>query len=622
MTMSIIFGVHNYKRRPVDGRELDLLARSTAHYAFDETCLRVEKEVGMGFQPYHTHQRSNLESQPVLASSGNMLVFDGRLDNYRDLIKQLDMQDPETADTLVVLAAFQRWGDKCFARFVGDWALALWSHGNRSLYLARDHAGTRTLYFEQTGDRVLWSTYLETFFAGSKTRELSQEYAVCYLTGRPLGERTPYRDIQAVPPAHYLSIRRDGILRRAHWTSMIQDRIHYRSDRTYEDHFLELFGRSVARRTGPGAPVLAELSGGMDSSSIVCMSDALRLSHRDDASGGLLDTMSLYDDQEPAWDEKPYFSIVERHRGKTGIHIDGSRLVSTYEPLSLSRGLPLLPGADSGTRKFQDELDARLGHSHRVLLSGIGGDEMLGGVPSGIPELADLLVAANLRLLLRRSVAWCLVDRTPLLMMLSKTAKFAIGHHQPYTKREMAPDWITPQVRRTYLDLCLERSKQTQRIGMSPSTIDNGMTWWTLLETMPQLFPSHSIRREYRYPYLDRELVEFLFRVPRHILLNPGRRRALMRSALKDIVPSEILERRRKAYVVRRPLSSLQVESEKLQALFSEPRLAEYGLVNSAEVRSALRSVANGQRTRLWPSLMKSISFELWLRSKPTALSS
>jgi asparagine synthase (glutamine-hydrolysing) len=562
-------------------------------YASNKTYLRVEKDVGMGFQPYHTHQRSNLESQPSLDPCGNMLVWDGRLDNFHELIKQLNLPDTEAPDSQIVLAAFRRWGDECLGRFVGDWALALWSHQDRSVYLARDHAGTRTLYFEQTADRVLWSTYLEAFFAEGKTRELNREYAACYLTGSPLRDRTPYKDICAVPPAHYLRIRGDGIIRRAHWQWMVQDRIRYSSAETYGDHFLELFRHSVARRTGPGAPILAELSGGMDSSSIVCMSDTLRLPHQGGSSREIFDTKSLFDDSEPAWDEKPYFAIVERQRGKTGTHIDVSRCEKSYEPLALSQGrLPLLPGLDSGTLAFQEEMEGQLGYDHRVLLSGIGGDELLGGVPSGVPELADLLIAGELGSLLRRAVAWCLVDRSPLMAMLFRTSQFAVGVHQRASGRtEQLPDWIPVQVGQLASNTGFPNLHRLRRIGMSPSAIDNGLTWWTILESQPHLFPSYSIRREYRYPYLDRELVEFLFRVPRHILLNPGRRRAMMRSALKNIVPVEILERRRKAYVIRKHLSSMAAQQEKLQGLLLKPRLADYGLVAPARLVSALNAV-------------------------------
>jgi asparagine synthase (glutamine-hydrolysing) len=620
--MSIIFGVHNYNQALVDERELGRLGCSTELYASDKACLRVEKDVGMGFQPYHTHQRSNLESQPLVEPGGSMLVWDGRLDNFQELIKQLNLPDAEVPDSQIVLAAFGRWGEECFARFVGDWALALWSRQDRSVYLARDHAGTRTLYFEQTGDRVLWSTYLETFFADGKTRELSREYAACYLTGSPLKDRTPYKDIYAVPPAHYLRIRSDGIVRPAHWQWMIQDRIRYSSVGTYGDHFFELFGRSVARRTGPGAPILAELSGGMDSSSIVCMSDTLRLPHRGGSSGEFLDTKSLFDDSEPAWDEKSYFAIVERQRGKTGTHIDVSRCDKSYEPLALSQGrLPLLPGLDSGTLRFQEDMESQLGYDHRILLSGIGGDELLGGVPSGAPELADLLVTGELGSLLRSAVAWCLVDRSPLIAMLFRTVQFAVRLHRHASRStEHLPDWIPAQVGQLAANTGFPNPHLTQRIGMSPSTIDNGLTWWAILESQPHLFPSYSIRREYRYPYLDRELVEFLFRVPRHILLNPGRRRAMMRGALKNIVPVEILERRRKAYVIRKHLSSLAAQQEKLQDLLLKPRLADYGLVAPARLVSALRAVVGGHQVHMWPPVTRSISFELWLRSRPSVL--
>jgi asparagine synthase (glutamine-hydrolysing) len=89
------------------------------------------------------------------------------------------------------------------------------------------------------------------------------------------------------------------------------------------------------------------------------------------------------------------------------------------------------------------------------------------------------------------------------------------------------------------------------RFGLRPSAVCNGQGWWITLETLPHLSPPLLSRHEYRYPYLDRDLVDFLFRVPREQLLRPGRRRSLMRRALKDIVPVEILERRRKAFVAR-----------------------------------------------------------------------
>jgi asparagine synthase (glutamine-hydrolysing) len=617
--VSIIFGIHDFRCGPVYIRELEELAVPTASYSSSKGSFRSHVGIGMGFQPYYTHQRSNLEFQPVIDPNGNMLTFDGRLDNHQELIAELDMPNNETADSLVIMEAFQRWGENCFGRFIGDWALALWSRHERSLYLVRDHAGTRTLYFGQAGDRVLWSTYLDTFFMRGRVHELNRAYAARYLAGLPLLDLTPYRDIQGVPPAHFVRLCAGRVTRHCHWRCMIPDKLRYTSAVTYEDHFLDLFGRSVMRRTGPGVQVTAELSGGMDSSSIVCMSDNLRRSGG--SSADLIDTVSFYDDTEPAWDEKPFFSIVEQHRGKTGIHIDTSRGLKSYEPLQLAQGLPVLPGLDDGSLNLQRDVERRLGAERRVILSGIGGDELLGGVPSGLPELGDLLIAGRFGLLLRRTIAWCLVDRSPLLAMLGKTADFALHlYRQPSASTAKLPPWIPRRVGEIAMDAGFPNPRQMQHIGMSPSTIDNGLTWWRILETLPHLYPSNSTRREYRFPYLDRELVEFLHRVPRHILLNPGRRRALMRTALRNIVPDAVLERKRKAYVVRKHLSSLANEHEKLRDLLLKPRLADYGLASPAKLMSVLEAVVSGEQINLWPSLTRSISFELWLRSKPAVL--
>jgi asparagine synthase (glutamine-hydrolysing) len=154
----------------------------------------------MGFQPYHTHLRSNLDAQPTASAKGDMLTFDGRLDNHAELRALLDLQNDEPLDAQIVLAAFERWGEDCFSRLVGDWALALWSPRDRTLYLARDHAGTRTLFYEQAGGTFRWATYLETFFVISTQRSLDEAYIAAYLGSAPKRDLTPYKSIRRCHP--------------------------------------------------------------------------------------------------------------------------------------------------------------------------------------------------------------------------------------------------------------------------------------------------------------------------------------------------------------------------------------------------------------------------------------
>src|SRR5271170_4360780 len=117
--MSIIFGVVKSEGDSIKDGELSALGQVTGKYALDGTYVHASGRVGMGFQPQHTNQRTWMESQPVLDVSHNMLTFDGRLDNYKELSTLLAIDGNEVPDSSIVLAAFQRWGCRCFARLVG-----------------------------------------------------------------------------------------------------------------------------------------------------------------------------------------------------------------------------------------------------------------------------------------------------------------------------------------------------------------------------------------------------------------------------------------------------------------------------------------------------------------------
>lgn len=614
--MSIIFGVMKSEGPAIEERQLLDLAQATDRYALDGTFVQGGSLVGMGFQPYHTDQRSNLELQPAFDHRGNMLTFDGRLDNAADLCERLGIPEYRTADSLIILSAFERWGEDCFAQLIGDWALALWSHADRTLYLARDHAGTRTLYFEQAEGRVLWSTFLETFFGGKRMPDPDEDFVACYLACQPIRNLTPYKGIRAVLPCHYVKFQDLGVSHHPHWQWMVKGEIVYRSDREYEEHFLSLFKQSVIRRTGPGAPILAHLSGGMDSTSIVCISDHIRRS--EDSSAALLDTVSFYDDSEPNWNEKPYFTLVESRRGKSGFHIAGSFTERTFEAYDSAKACYLMPGADSSAigqeQRFEDAIE---GHGYRVILSGIGGDEVLGGIPTALPELADYLVSKKPSQLAQRSVEWCLAKRTPLVRLFFEVIKFTCqAYRLPQWEKRPFPSWLRPRIQKACTEAMRSDLTQRGRFGLSPKTISNGLTWWSIMESLPNLSVGFLSRYEYRLPYLDRDLVEFLSSIPRAQLIRPGNRRSLMRRSLQGIVPCEILERRRKASLIRGPIASMQQSKDRIQVLLSKSWLVDHQFVEREPLQSAFELTTKGTDTRWLQYLARTIAFEVWLKSE------
>jgi asparagine synthase (glutamine-hydrolysing) len=567
----------------------------------------------MGFQPCHTHLRSKLESGPASDTYGNLLVVDGRIDNVRDLCQELHLDETSTPDSQIILAAYRKWDEACFSRFVGDWALALWSTRDQVLYLGRDHAGTRTLYFENHNGTLRWSTYLDSFFTDPRSLDVDQDYVACYLAAQPLRDLTPYKGIRAVLPAHYIAARELSLSQKPHWQWVSKTKTRYQSDQDYEDHFFELFRQAVERRTGPGSPILAQLSGGMDSSSIVCMSDHIRRSQNQ--STEFLDTISFYDDTEPNWNEKPYFLEVEAKRGKTGTHVRVSSIDQTFEAPGPTTAMQSLPGLDRSRLERERAIYAATsGKGYRSILSGIGGDEVLGGVPTPMPELADYLARGEFRQLLERTTRWCVVDRSPLLHMLFATAKYRCTlYRTPHFEEKSIPPWIEDPLRHACRSMAREQSGCAPDIASIPTAAANGLAWWSIMETLPHIFPASMTRLEYRYPFLDKQLVDYLFSIPREQLVRPGRRRSLMRRAFKDIVPMEILERRRKAYLIRGPLSALRNAQSRISSLFGSSHIGGYGFVSVPKLQVALEEIVAGRDLRWSSALVRAIAFELWL---------
>lgn len=611
--MSVIFGILKERTGVVAEPELRELVSSMERFSTGAGSLSVYGRLGVGLLPYLSHQRSELETGPVADGHGHVLAFDGRLDNHKELAELLGIDGSVISDSWIALSAFVSWGDGCFSRLIGDWALSIWSERDQILYLARDHAGTRTLYFRHEHGTTMWSTHLDPLLANRSNLALSRDYVAFYLACRPIRDLTPYEGVCSVPPAHYLVFHGARRFRYSHWSSTVTSAVRYKTDRAYEEQFRVLFQQSVERRTGVGAPVLAQLSGGMDSTAIVCISDQIR--QASDPAAEILDTLSFFDDSESSLNDRPYFSLVEASRGKKGAHIDIAFSQRTFTPHDGAEGQYLLPGADSFSIEQEQRFCTVWQRGYRSVLSGIGGDEVLGGIPNALPELADHLVSGDVLSLLRRSVAWSLVDRKPLIGTLWDTVRYTAGLYTNSEPHDRAiPPWVSRSLRERIHEIEHRNPIVPSRFGAAPHRLDNSLAWWSVMETLPHLFPHLLYRPEYRYPFLDRDLVEYLFSIPREQLLRPGRRRSLMKRALAGIMPQEVLERRRKAFQLRAPLRTLQQAQPIVERLFADSMVASAGFIDTDKLHRAIRNSAQGD-SEWWQALLKTIALELWLRS-------
>src|SRR5215467_14587736 len=205
-----------------------------------------------------------------------MLHWDGRLDNRDDLLLRLrDSLQGETSNEAIARAAYERWGTDGLVHLIGDWSLVLRNRINRTTVLASDFAGVRPLYYHVQAGRVLWSSRLQSLVEATNISDLDDEFIAGFLSIGGYPNRTPYKGIYSVPPGHAVCVSSDKTSIRRFWESPIGDVIRYRSERRYEEQLRALFREAVAVRLQTEAPVLAEVSGGLDSSSVVCMANDL-----------------------------------------------------------------------------------------------------------------------------------------------------------------------------------------------------------------------------------------------------------------------------------------------------------------------------------------------------------
>jgi len=616
--MSVQAGIWNFDGEPVDAELINDLNKSLKQQGPDGESSYVGGSVAMLYRAFHTTAESRHEKQPHLSRRGFVLTWDGRLDNRSELIADLRSDlEAEPTDVAIVGAAFDRWEKNCFRRMIGDWAVTVWRPEQHELIFGIDYMAIRHIFYYPKRDRILWSTDLAplVLLSGDKFH-IDDNYIAGYFAHDPDSHVTPYREIRQVPAGQFVSVRDGNVSLQRYWQFSARSRIRYRTDAEYEEHFRHVFRQSVRRRLRSDSPILAELSGGLDSSSIVCMADDILA--KEGAQTPRIDTLSYYDKTEPHGDDWIYFQKVEDGRGRVGAHIDASKY---GRPVSLQHpefcALPGLLGAGRETEAERATVVGRGGY--RAILSGIGGDEFLGGIPDPRAQLADLIVQFRPVRLARQIMAWSLAKRRPGIQLLWQACVEllppSLGRY--FVEQAKVEPWIERDfAKRTKLSL--RTLAIDEHFGLWLPTRRSCVGGVLLMANKLAKWSSPTLTiEEARYPYLDQALIEFILSIPATQLLRPGERRSLMRRSLVGIVPREILSRRTKQFGARTPVIALQGNIDKLCVAFQCPLSSSLGYVDRTCFLTTLDAARSGKETHI-VRLLRTISLEFWLRDLVT----
>jgi asparagine synthase (glutamine-hydrolysing) len=619
--MSALAGICHRDGSPVLQNLFDAIHSTLIDQGPDGGAVVVSGSVGMAFRSLQITPEPDSGKQQPLRRGDLILTWDGRLDNRDDLLLQLRQEvGANEPDEALVAAAWTRWNAGCLSQLIGDWALAVWNSREQSIYLARDFAGTCPLFYSDRRGRVLWSSELATFLRPEVEElqgalSLDESWIAGYLSGYGCDPGpTVYREVRMVMPGHVVEISRKGTTSKRFWAFDPENQVRYRYDHQYEEEFRFLFRQAVRRRLRAKRVVTAHLSGGLDSSSLVCMADLIVAENK--TGDSRVETVSATFPSSPESDESEYISCIEKWRGQRGRHFpDRSYEIGSLRPYDTWPASPSF--FDCYAVREKAICDAMAEYGSRIQMAGEGGDEMLGNAGEGVPNQQDLVQQCAFRKLWQELPQWSAIHRRSIW----HSAGLLIGSYLPpgmQSRLETGTRKTLDLVNRSFQD---RHDILTKYMGARddygyhiPSQRGRSEALAVVVRRISTVVFRRVGAVHATYPYLDRSLVAFLLSLPMDQIARPGQRRSLMRRSLADIVPAPVLWRKSK----RSPDSSLHRgllrNVEILMRLADNPVVSQLGFIDADRFSRSVRAVADG--TYSATTLGLTVMLELWLRGR------
>lgn len=524
-------------------RRLEAMRRSLAHRGPDGHGLFVDAQAGAGL----VHTRLSIidpterAAQPFAHSARWILAFNGEIYNYRELRRELESGGPAfrtASDTEAAAALLARHGPSSLPRLRGMFALALWDAHERSLLLARDPFGIKPLYVALQDGRLAFASEIRALLDGGwAPRERSPEGVAAYFArGSCDPRRLPVRGIQALAPGTWMRWQ-DGRLQSGRFQTIALDG---ESPSLGVRDFAQSLNDCIAAHLASDVPVGVFLSGGIDSSALLASLHAQRLPIPDSLTLAFPGTAS--DEAREAAALASHFG--SRHTIRTP---DLEREIAPWFREHLAaQDLPSIDG-------FNVACISRAARERglKVILSGLGGDELLGGYPS-FRNVPRLVCAARRLHALPGAARWSAALLARCGTKGRRLAEFLRGAPTP----ERAMD----AYRRIFPDESL------RTFGLTPPEplpeeddgfVQNGADLHTAVtRAEASVYLRHQLLRdadacsmahgvELRVPFLDAALWNQAARLPPGLRYAPGKR--LLARALPDL-PREVFDRPKRGF--------------------------------------------------------------------------
>jgi len=481
----------------------------------------------------------------MLTADGQVaIVFNGQIYNHLDIRAKLECKGyafRSTCDTETLLAAYLEWGESCFERLRGMWAVAIWDGRVRKLVISRDRIGLKPLYLFRDGHRLIFASEIKAILAfAPQAAEMDTLSAYRFLTRawQDFSADTFFAGIKAVEPGSVITCHDGRETASRIWSLTPRPD----PDLTIADIRTALID-TVDRHLQSDVPVAVALSGGVDSGVIACIA-ANVLGMRDK-----LHAFSVTPPDTP--DETPWIDATVRHTGIAHTYVDTGTVdyESVLDDMLSAQDEP----PPKSNHVYQFLLRRHIGlQGFKVLLVGEGADEIFGGYAKFAPMYLATMLAEGRRAEARAFLAGAqeLAGQSPwrMLMSMRRMLRTGIGRRtvqeHGFGFELMAPSVAFPTAE-AFPELCRAASgawlhqEMMERFLLDMPMVlriedRNGM--WKSLEVRP--------------PFLDHVLVDTAYRLPQHQLMKDGVNKWPLRAAVEDVLTPEVARSRVK---MRRP---------------------------------------------------------------------
>lgn len=530
--MSAFAVVFERSNIPVEIEVLECVMQRLEHRGPDGCDVWVSGNVAMGHWHFWTTPEEVGERQPLKITGLPLwIVFDGRLDNRDELIRNLRLtgEEIQVSDAILVLRSYDKWGGHCAEHFIGEYAFVILDESRSKFFCARDPLGDRSLFYTIKGTRVLIAS--EPWALTDSATE-PNENAIAHFFALRASEdgETLFKGVFELPPAHVMTFSPAGEQNWCYWQPDLSKTLRGKSDREYAEGFLALLEESVRCRLRSNVPVAVMMSGGLDSTSVACLTARMVAPHP-------LTTISYIFDEFPECDERRYIETIKTKYGIHSIQVPCDALL----PYQEVEKFPHNPNGPDGNiyrmiieRTYRRAAEAGL----RVLLTGTYGDELYCGAEDWLAALLTEKrlrnAAQDMKLHIRYAGLHCTLKsafmRRAVIRLLESLPGGArlVGTIRNWRKASRA-EWLTP-----FAANCITPTVHPKESLLGILTAEDNIT---------DAYYAGRYALELRHPYRDRRLVEYVLSLPGHQFYRHGRYKHVLRVAMQGILPEIIRNR-------------------------------------------------------------------------------